>query len=605
MAFLIPENIRTTSTIPAARRAVATALAVGLDDGATVWYEPPFDPSGARPHFVVLDPEWGIAVVMVYDAKDTWALDDRAWAAASEFGARIAGELDRRPSLARVTVTGFVAFPNLARDAAEQLGFDTKVDLDRCLFPDELAGIRRGDDDLLPRHLRRVTEGGVGDVLQAHELDQLRGIIHPEIVIRSEPVLPTDLAPSTDAETSAQPTLLEEPVEDVTKVMDRKQERLAKGLGSSHRVIRGVAGSGKTLVLLSRARLLAQLMPAQRFLVTCYNRSLASSLRGQLSGLDNIEVRTIHQVIQQTLMANGQADAVRGNPDWEAVSALAVDAARVHRPSTYRAVLVDEAQDFDSDMLRLCTLLFESPDAADQDLIVVADLAQRLYGRQFTWKSAGIHAPGRSIIMSVNYRNTREILQFAHDVLESAPDVRFDEHDGENMGLVPPDSAERSGPRPDLVLVDSVEEEIESIIRCVAAWYRPELPPRSIGVLLATQQTHRLGERLARRLRQEGVSTFWATENNQTKDYAGLSDEPVMLSTIHSAKGFEFPRVLVAGLPATESAMLPASYRIAYVGMTRAVDSLTVIAPRTGILTKALVNASDHAATGVPNHARG
>ena len=65
MAFMIPENLRNNSALPASHRRVATGLAVGLDDAATVWYEPPFDAAGERPDFVVLDPSIGVVVVVV------------------------------------------------------------------------------------------------------------------------------------------------------------------------------------------------------------------------------------------------------------------------------------------------------------------------------------------------------------------------------------------------------------------------------------------------------------------------------------------------------------------------------------------------------------
>lgn len=41
----------------------------------------------------------------------------------------------------------------------------------------------------------------------------------------------------------------EEMVPDLIKVLDMQQEQLARNLGNGHRVIHGVAGSGKTLIL--------------------------------------------------------------------------------------------------------------------------------------------------------------------------------------------------------------------------------------------------------------------------------------------------------------------------------------------------------------------
>jgi superfamily I DNA and RNA helicase len=44
----------------------------------------------------------------------------------------------------------------------------------------------------------------------------------------------------------------------IMRVMDMQQEQLARSLGDGHRVIHGVAGSGKTMILGYRAEYLAR-----------------------------------------------------------------------------------------------------------------------------------------------------------------------------------------------------------------------------------------------------------------------------------------------------------------------------------------------------------
>ena len=45
-----------------------------------------------------------------------------------------------------------------------------------------------------------------------------------------------------------------ETVPDIVRVMDLQQEQLARSMGEGHRVIHGVAGSGKTMILGYRAQ---------------------------------------------------------------------------------------------------------------------------------------------------------------------------------------------------------------------------------------------------------------------------------------------------------------------------------------------------------------
>jgi excinuclease UvrABC helicase subunit UvrB len=66
--------------------------------------------------------------------------------------------------------------------------------------------------------------------------------------------------------------------------------------GLGHHVVFGVAGSGKTVLLLARARLIAGRDPAKKVLVLSYNKALADLLAAQLDkpGLRGVEVRHFH-----------------------------------------------------------------------------------------------------------------------------------------------------------------------------------------------------------------------------------------------------------------------------------------------------------------------
>jgi hypothetical protein len=60
-------------------------------------------------------------------------------------------------------------------------------------------------------------------------------------------------------------------------VMDLHQAQVAHGLGEGHRIIRGVAGSGKTLILAFRAEYLAR-VSNKPVLILCYANGIAGRL---------------------------------------------------------------------------------------------------------------------------------------------------------------------------------------------------------------------------------------------------------------------------------------------------------------------------------------
>src|SRR5690606_20636686 len=105
----------------------------------------------------------------------------------------------------------------------------------------------------------------------------------------------------------------------------------------------------------------------------------------------------------------------------------ALRAAKSGGAPSYRAVLVDEAQDFDTETLEFCVNLLGSRALDEQDLVIVADSAQNIFRKNFKWKDAGVQAQGRTRILRVNYRNTRQILEFAHEFLTADESISIDE----------------------------------------------------------------------------------------------------------------------------------------------------------------------------------
>ena len=99
------------------------------------------------------------------------------------------------------------------------------------------------------------------------QLDRVRWIMFPEVRVHSQGTLFDDGDSEAD-------------LPDVMQVMDLQQEQLARSLGNGHRVIHGVAGSGKTMILGYRAEYLAkaQTPTTKPILVLCFNEPLAVKL---------------------------------------------------------------------------------------------------------------------------------------------------------------------------------------------------------------------------------------------------------------------------------------------------------------------------------------
>jgi len=572
--------------VPAPVQRVASALGTALDDDVTVWYEPLFDQTDTKPDLVVLDPRYGVLVIEVVKGKGKSHV---LGAVNGELRLNVDGKEQTVPSpliradafadalrrvlalhsqLTAVPVGALCVFTNLSREIAEARRVGDVVDLDRCLFKPALdAASSDGEPAPMLRAFSKATGGMLTSALSDETITLLRAVIHPDTVINPRPSQGSLFsAAAIDGE--------------IIKVMDRQQERMAKSIGSGHRVIRGVAGSGKTLVLVYRARLLSQMLPNRRILVTCFTRSLASQLRKELADCPNIDVRNLDKLMNEAMQ-----DAGVKHPGYEggqvAVAKAALRALDAKDAPKFRAILVDEAQDFDTEALQFCIRLLEATEPDEQDLIIVADSAQNIFRKNFRWKDAGINAQGRTRLLRKNYRNTKEILAFAYAFLTSdasiAVQTTLDPDD--DIGIIPAEASKRSGSEPNVISAGDLVDEVDRVVAAVKEYYGDRSRARSIAVLYGEQPQGResMAAALAAGLGRAGLPYFWVTDPDEkgNRDLAGETDSPIVLSTIHSAKGLEFPAVVLCGLGARADRVT--ARKLAYVGMTRAVTELTVV----------------------------
>jgi UvrD/REP helicase N-terminal domain len=115
----------------------------------------------------------------------------------------------------------------------------------------------------------------------------------------------------------------------------------------------------------------------------------------------------------------------RGKSEWGSVIADARSLLELKEPALpYKAVVVDEAQDFHDQEWRLIRAIV--PGGPD-DMFIVGDAHQRIYGQKVALRACGVNVQGRSSRLRVNYRTTEEIRSWAMAVLAG---VEIDDLDG-------------------------------------------------------------------------------------------------------------------------------------------------------------------------------
>ena len=293
MATLIPAFSTCTRRMTAGERRFAQRLETLLEPDYLCWYDVPVGAKYQHPDFVVLHPRRGLLVLEVKDWK-------------CETIQRISPT-----SVTLLTPTGprEVGNPLLQ---ARQYAFGVKNALERdsqLIAPEGhshcgklicpygfgvvLSAITREQFDstdlgeVLPAHLvickDEMTEAAAVDEFQERlwgmfnvefphtltlpQVDRIRWHLFPELRISQGSLF--DQTKTTVEDEAVGDALL--------RVMDLQQEQLARSIGDGHRVIHGVAGSGKTLILTFRCEQLAKTL-SKPILILCYNVVLAAKL---------------------------------------------------------------------------------------------------------------------------------------------------------------------------------------------------------------------------------------------------------------------------------------------------------------------------------------
>lgn len=255
----------------------------------------------------------------------------------------------------------------------------------------------------------------------------------------------------------------------------------------------------------------------------------------------------------------------------------------------YMALLIDEAHDFEDAWLKMAAQMVTP---ATNALLVLYDDAQSIYQkkrRKFNFASVGIQAVGRSHVLKLNYRNTAEVLALAMHCAQGLLADRAETDDAVQSVL--PASAGRRGPLPVLLRAHHAREEAELIAERIAQAVQDGRAPADVAVLFRTRERMAV---CAAMLRRQGVAV---QSMGETKSLDWMHDS-VKLITLHSAKGLEFPLVVLTGLDAMPRAdeSLEEALRLIYVGMTRATHELVLSAAGTSPMVQRVQNSLESVA---------
>lgn len=232
--------------------------------------------------------------------------------------------------------------------------------------------------------------------------------------------------------------------------------------------------------------------------------------------------------------------ALRETNTFDFHDTILMAAAELLREPTaeYSAVVVDEAQDLSAAAMRMLhALVGDQPDG----LTLIGDGQQSIYPGGYTLSELGISVAGRGVVFDVNYRNTREVLEFAGRMVEGDEysDIESDLGSASvlKVGAVA-STISRSGEIPVIETFSNWAARTHAVIQ------RVEALTRDVGTGYGDVAVLCVGKKAATQI-QEALEKA-GIEAVSLLNYDGKPTSQVKVGTIKRAKGLEFKQVLLA-----------------------------------------------------------
>ena len=417
--------------------------------------------------------------------------------------------------------------------------------------------------------------------------------------------------------------------------LDNWQIDIVNRINKGNQLILACAGSGKSVLLISKCFKLASLNPCENFLLTCYNRNLNNYYQWAISQAGfidrNVKCTTFLGLCKQLLESNGislptrdphQQDDYYDRLFEKANNALAAGQIK----ERFYGIFIDEVQIFRPEWYRFCFNLLRSKNDSDHYFVIAGDKSQDIKNNikhgKAPWQGGGSDYPeyrGKTLPIEMNYRNSKPINDAIDRYVNRAKTL------GAKVGvdftsdpeLFLRGTAYRPGNNPTLSMVKELsnEGEAEAICSAIRDFLKKGYSEVDIAVIVYNRRQpyttkgwktpyYNLLPYIKQIFYKEGWETPSILISGESEGATYGSRRGVTIATIEGSLGLDFRAVILAGLRPLGShekiqrledfdglaeekleekqEAFKKNINFLYTGCTRAKDELTIIlsAPR-------------------------
>jgi len=212
--------------------------------------------------------------------------------------------------------------------------------------------------------------------------------------------------------------------------LDQEQINIVNKINKGDQLILACAGSGKSVLLISKCFKAARMNPDKQFLITCYNDNLHSLYTWFIdrAGLreKNVTCVTFHSLCRNLLKKNGFNV---GHDDFKGWVSSAIDKLNQGKiKERFYGIFIDEVQIFQPEWYKFCFNLLENKASDDHLFVICGDKTQDLDKRKkqgtAPWQAGegypNYRGGNKNVRIERNYRNCIEINEFINRYVTNA-----------------------------------------------------------------------------------------------------------------------------------------------------------------------------------------
>lgn len=333
--------------------------------------------------------------------------------------------LDNQGGL-RVATSIVYVFPKLKQSDIKKINLDNNMNIfieDNCMFSEDLSKLRTDFYNIaVKKYLQHPITQISSDkmIINDSNISSIMQRLAPEYV-----TIRVSVVEDTVTKTGADNELLVVTENDTAVKafrLDKEQINIVNKINKGEQLILACAGSGKSVLLISKCFKAAAMNPDKKFLITCYNENLHSLYTWFIDRAGfrekNVTCMTFHKLCKKLLL-NNMCPARYADFDGWVNSAIAnLNNGKIK--DRFYGIFIDEVQEFNTEWYKFCFNLLENKKSDDHLFVICGDKTQKLKNQQKHGKApwnAGEGYPNyrggnKNIRIEKNYRNCIEINEY-------------------------------------------------------------------------------------------------------------------------------------------------------------------------------------------------